>query len=160
METTKRPMTGAHPIASPAVTSKSDLTRPKPVGGEEIEDWGESDHAPPPAVLVHIGGIFSASGDPDAIRRIHERASLFHLLENALLALLAFSMFCIAAWVMIYAPQQRNALVPWIVVPSCALSFGLGGFAAFSIKATKSGFSVDANASAKNPPRGKSSTKT
>jgi hypothetical protein len=119
--------------------------------------WGDAaDNTPPvlpPAAVTMAVSILpdsiSAMGPAATVQAVAQTAGLYRLVGNLVLAIIATCMLVVAAFVVVYAPDGRENLARWIVIPASVISFGLGGFAAFRMKFSWRG--VDINAGEGSP---------
>ena len=105
--------------------------------------WGEGGASQPRLESVNYKGIIT--GDPATVARIHKTDRKYDLLETVTLTVLSCIITITSALIVVNAPTGRETIILYMAIPGWVLSFGLGGFAAFRVRLSKSGLDLTGN---------------
>lgn len=121
---------------------------------DEDENPGASQPALEP---VSYTGKMTIYGHATTVAQIHKTELVVNLLTTIALSLLAILILITSALAMIYAPDSRSGLVLYLAVPGWIIALGIGGFAVFRIRVTKSGLEIAGQTPAPSRPTSQSS---
>lgn len=129
-------------------------------GPDDSVQWGSGGSSEPRVEPLRYGGPDDIFGHPPTVARIHRTNRLFDLFQTMTLAGLSSIVTIVSGLVAIYGPDSRSSTVLFMSISGWFIAAGLGGFAAFRIKVSKTSVDVSGSAapsSLPNPtrPRGR-----
>jgi len=117
-------------------------------GASDSSEWGAGGASEPRLEPLSYGGPDNIFGHPPTVAQIHRTNRLFDLLQTMTLAGLASIVTIVSGLVAIYGPDTRSSTVLFMAISGWFIAAGLGGFAAFRIKVSKTGVDVSGTGAA------------